>query len=207
MFAKILSRHRRTLLLAPLLFSFSAAFGSSDIENSLVEAVDPDADADPKKYDSVVDHAAPELSLDERLQAIKREALALNRDLLILKEELQFPANTQVAVFLSVDAANLFSLDAVNVKIDDKVVANHLYTEKQTSALVRGGIQKLHLGNIKAGEHELVAVFTGRGPRGRDFRRAASYQFTKGNNAKYLELKITDSDRSKQPEFEIKDWD
>lgn len=150
---------------------------------------------------------AEQATLDQRLQSIKKDALALNRDLRILKEELQFPANTQVAVFLSVDAANLFELDAVNVKVDDKVVANHLYTEQQLDALVRGGIQKLHLGNIKSGEHELVAVFTGRGPKGRDFRRAASYEFVKGNNAKYLELKITDSNKSKQPDFEIKDWE
>lgn len=146
-------------------------------------------------------------TLDAQLQALKKEALALNRDLFILKEELQFPANTQVAVFLSVDAGEFFSLDAVNVKLDNKEVANHLYTAKQTDALKRGGIQKLYLGNIKAGEHELVGVFTGRGPKGRDFRRAATLTFDKSSSAKYLELQIVDADKSNQPEFIIKEWD
>lgn len=146
-------------------------------------------------------------SLDDQLQALKKEALALNRDLFILKEELQFPANTQVAVFLSVDAGEFFALDAVNLTIDKKEVANHLYTAKQLDALKRGGIQKLHLGNIKAGEHELVAVFTGRGPKGRDFRRATSLVFEKSSSAKYVELQIVDSDKANQPEFIAKEWD
>lgn len=146
-------------------------------------------------------------SFDQQLQALKKEALALNRDLFILKEELQFPANTQVAVFLSMDAGNLFALDSVNVKIDGKLIANHLYTEKQLDALVRGGTQKLYLGNLKAGEHEIVAVFTGRGPKGRDFRRATAYSFEKGSDAKYIELKIKDSEKLKQPDFSIKDWE
>ena len=153
------------------------------------------------------DAAKDSATLDAQLQALKKEALALNRDLFILKEELQFPANTQVAVFLSVDAGEFFSLDAVNVKLDNKEIANHLYTAKQTDALKRGGIQKLYLGNIKAGEHELVSVFTGRGPKGRDFRRAASLSFDKSSGAKYLELQIVDSDKSNQPEFVIKEWD
>lgn len=147
------------------------------------------------------------LSLDEQLQALKKEALALNRDLFLLKEELQFPANTQVAVFLSLDVGNFFDLDAVNVKLNGKVVANHLYTEKQLDALKRGGIQKLHLGNLKTGEHELVAVFTGRGPKGRDYRRATSHNFSKSSSAKYLELKVVDSAKLNQPEFSVKDWE
>ncbi len=151
--------------------------------------------------------AQPALTLDEQLQALKKEALKLNRDLFILKEELQFPANTQVAVFLSVDAGEFFALDAVNVSLDGKEVANHLYTAKQLSALQRGGIQKLHMANVKAGEHELVAVFTGKGPRGRDFRRATAHSFSKGSNAKYLEVQIIDSDRTNQPDFVVKEWE
>jgi len=148
-----------------------------------------------------------EKTLDEQIQMLKKEALRLNRDLFVLKEELQFPASTQVAVFLSVDAGKLFSLDAISIKIDNKQVTHHLYTKKQLDALLRGGIQKLYLGNIKAGEHELLAVFTGKGPKGRDYRRAAELTFNKKSSAKYLELTIVDSDKTKQPEFSIKEWE
>ena len=151
--------------------------------------------------------AAGDQALDEALQQLKKDVLELNRDLFILEEELLFPANTQVAVFLSLDVGEFFQLDAVNVKIDDKDVASHLYTEKQVDALVRGGIQRLYLGNIKSGEHEIVAVFTGRGPNGRDFRRATSLSFEKMPDAKYLELQIKDSTKLHQPEFFVKEWE
>lgn len=147
------------------------------------------------------------IALDEALQQLKKDVLALNRDLFILKEELLFPANTQVAVFLSLDVGEFFDLDAVNVKIDGKHVASHLYTSKQLDALVRGGVQRLYLGNIKNGEHEIIAVFTGRGPKGRDYRRAVSLDFEKNANAKHLELTIKDSEKILQPEFAIKVWE
>jgi len=42
-------------------------------------------------------------SLDTRIQSLKQEAMELNRDLLVLEEELLFPASTQTAVFVSID--------------------------------------------------------------------------------------------------------
>ena len=151
--------------------------------------------------------AVADPSLDESLQQLKQDVLGLNRDLFILKEELLFPANSQVAVFLSVDVGQFFSLDAVNVEIDGKKVASYLYTDKQVNALVRGGVQRLYMGNVKNGEHEIVAVFTGRGPNGRDFRRATSLEFNKGSEAKYLELAVHDSKKTLQTDFVINEWE
>lgn len=146
-------------------------------------------------------------SLDDALQALKKDVLALNRDLFILEEELLFPSNTQVAVFLSLDVGEFFKLDAVSVTVNEKEVASHLYTERQLDALVRGGMQRLYLGNLKSGQHEIVAVFTGRGPNDRDFRRATSLTFEKTTAAKKLELLIKDETRLYQPEFSIVEWD
>ena len=100
-------------------------------------------------------------SLDEQIQSLKQDVLALNRELFILEEELLYPANTQVAVFLSLDIGEFFSLDSVQLKIDDKVVSNYLYTPREVAALHQGGVQRLYMGNLKSGEHELVAIFTG----------------------------------------------
>ncbi|MFM2288572.1 MAG: hypothetical protein RL684_1715 [Pseudomonadota bacterium] len=145
--------------------------------------------------------------LDEQIQDLKKQVVDLNRDLFVLEEELLFPANTQVAVFVSMDVGDFFGLDSVTLKIDDKDVSNYLYTPRETAALLKGGVQRLYVGNLKAGEHELVAFFTGKGPNERDYRRGASIRFEKGIGAKYLELKITDKVRRQQPEFEIRDWE
>ena len=146
-------------------------------------------------------------ALDEQIQDLKQSVVDLNRDLFVLEEELLFPANTQVAVFLSMDIGEFFGLDTVTLKIDNKEVSNYLYTPREVAALVKGGVQRLYVGNLKSGSHELVALFTGKGPNDRDYSRGASTKFEKGVGAKYLELRISDRVRSQQPEFEIKDWE
>ena len=152
--------------------------------------------------------SAPEArTVDQDVQALKKELVDLNRDLFRLEEELLYPASTQVAVFLSVNLGTFFALDSVKLELDGKEVANYLYTEREVEALHRGGVQKLYLGNLKAGEHELVAVFTGKGPHERDYRRGTTVRFEKAVGAKYVELRITDREASLQPEFAVRQWE
>jgi len=152
--------------------------------------------------------ASPETrGLDQEIQDLKKDVVDLNKDLFILEEELLFPANTQVAVFLSLDVGQFFAVDAVQLKLDQKEVINYLYTPREVDALLKGGVQRLYLGNLKVGAHELVAFFSGKGPNARAYKRGASLRFEKGVGAKYLELKIDDRQRKLQPEFEIKDWE
>jgi hypothetical protein len=146
-------------------------------------------------------------SLDEQIQDLKKDVVDLNKDLFMLEEELVFPANTQVAVFVSMDVGDFFALDSVSLKIDSHEVSNYLYTPREVTALLKGGVQRLYVGNLRSGQHELIALFNGKGPHERAYRRAASVRFEKGVGAKYLELKITDHERAQQPEFEIKDWE
>jgi hypothetical protein len=145
-------------------------------------------------------------ALDERIQDIKSDVIKLNRDLLVLEEELLFPANTQVVLFVSLDVGKMFELDSVQVKIDDKLIANYLYTPLEVQALHRGGVQRLYLGNLRAGEHEIVAFFTGGGPHARDYKRGTTIKFTKDTQAKFVELRIRDSQAKLQPEFDVKVW-
>lgn len=149
--------------------------------------------------------AAPQ-RLDERIQDVKGDVIRLNRDLLVLEEELLFPANTQVAVFVSMDVGKMFELDSLQLKLDDKLVASYLYSPLEVQALHRGGMQRVYLGNLKSGEHEVVAFFTGKGPHVRDYKRGAMLRFDKGTEPKYIELRITDSMGKLQPEFDIKVW-
>ncbi|MEM7611421.1 MAG: AraC family transcriptional regulator [Pseudomonadota bacterium] len=145
--------------------------------------------------------------LDSEVQDLKKQVLALNRELFLLEEELLFPANSQVAMFVSMDVGNFFALDSVQVKVNGKEVANYLYSEREVEALIRGGVHRIHIDNLKAGEHELVAFFVGKGPQGRDYKRGAQLRFEKGLGAKYMELRISDRQSKLQPEFIISEWD
>jgi hypothetical protein len=151
--------------------------------------------------------AAGTRALDQQIQDLKKDVIDLNRDLFVLEEELLFPANTQVAVFVSMDVGDFFALDSVSLRIDNREVINYLYTPREVAALIKGGAQRLYVGNLKAGGHELVVLFNGKGPNDRYYRRGANLKFEKGVGAKYLEVKITDHARAQQPEFEIKDWE
>lgn len=144
--------------------------------------------------------------LSERVEDLKKAALELNRDLLILEEDLLFPANTQVAIYVSVDIGRYFTMDAIRLMIDGEMVASHLYTEKQNSALSRGGVQRLYLGNLKTGQHQITAFFHGYGPDGREYKRGASYTLNKDQSPTMLEVRIQDWITRMQPTFKFKEW-
>jgi hypothetical protein len=173
----------------------------------------PVPDEAPAPADTAPAPAAPDAppsdfkTLDQEVQGLKKDVIDLNKDLFVLEEELLFPANTQVALYVSMDVGTFFALDSVTIKIDNKEVKNYLYTAREADALLKGGVQQIYLGNLKVGKHELVAFFTGKGPIERDYKRGATISFDKGVGAKYLELKITDRVAKHQPEFAIKDWE
>ncbi len=156
---------------------------------------------------ALADSATELAALDQESQALKKSVLELNRDLFVLEEELLYPSNTQVAVFVSMDVGEYFALDSVELSVDGKNVSNYLYTERELKALLRGGVQQLYVGNLKVGEHELVAVFTGQGPHERDYRRGATLVINKNIGSKYVELKISDREKQLQPEFVVREWE
>jgi hypothetical protein len=151
--------------------------------------------------------ALEEGSLDAQIEALKKAVLSLNRDLFILEEDLLFPPNTQFSVFLSMDAGTFFSLDSVQLKINDKNIANHLYTERELAALKRGGVQRLYIGNLPSGEHEIIAIFTGVGPKGRDYRRGQTVVIEKTTEPQFVEFMIADDTGKEQPQFDVRIWE
>jgi len=143
-------------------------------------------------------------NLADQIESLKQAMVNLNRDLFILEEDLLFPASTQVAVYLSMDIGEYFGLDAVEIRIDGEVKTYYLYTERQVNALYRGGVQRLYVGNVNQGEHELTAYFVGIGPEKREYKRAVSVSFNKEEDPVALELNVIDSTQKQQPLFEAK---
>jgi hypothetical protein len=200
------------LLLVFACVAMPVAFAQAPLTAEPPPAAAPAADAAAPPADAAApsDAATPPpdtRGLDQEVQGLKKDVVDLNRELFVLEEELLFPANTQVAVFVSMDVGDFFALDSVTLKIDQKEVINYLYTPREVEALLKGGVHRLYLGNLKVGKHELVAFFSGKGPNDRDYKRGATLKFEKGIGAKYLELKINDRQRKQQPEFEVKDWE
>lgn len=159
------------------------------------------------KADDATAEQTEALPVAKSVEALKRQVIQLNRDLFILEEDLLFPANTQFAVYLSLNTGQFLQLDSVKLKVDDEIVAAHLYTERQIKALQRGGMQRLHLGNLKTGDHEVTVFVEGIGPDKRSYKHAASLNMNKGTDVKALEVRIQDQSANFQPTVEIVEWD
>jgi hypothetical protein len=147
---------------------------------------------------------AQQSELAEEIESLKQAMINLNRDLFILEEDLLFPASTQVAVYLSMDVGEYFALDSVELRIGDETATQYLYTERQVNALYRGGVQRLYVGNVGQGSHQLTAFFIGIGPQGREYKRAVTLEFEKTDEPLAVELEIVDSTSKQQPLFNAK---
>ena len=144
--------------------------------------------------------------LDKDLADFKREVLEVNKRLLLLEEELLFPADTQVGVYVSLDVGHFFEPDSITLELDGDVIASHLYTEKEVRALRNGAVQRLAVANVKNGNHALVAFVTGDGPQGKEIRRGVNGQFEKGHGRHFVQLHIEDDSAKQQPRFRFRDW-
>ena len=137
--------------------------------------------------------------LDEQVQDIKKDVLNLS------EEKLLFPSNTQVSLFVSMHKGDDFRLDSVQLKLDDKVVAQHLYTFRELEALQMGGVQRLYTGNIVTGEHELVVSYIGKAPAGGEYTRSGTYRISKDVGPKFVEIKIAGPESTEQ-DLQFRDW-
>lgn len=143
--------------------------------------------------------------LDEQVQDIKKDVLQLTSELTRLEEKLLFPSNTQVSLFVSLTGAKGFVLDSMQIKLDNKIVSQHLYTYKELEALRLGGVQRIYTGNIKTGDHDLVASFIGRSKSGNEYQRSGNFIVTKAVGPKFVEIQITGDSASDQT-VSFKDW-
>ena len=143
--------------------------------------------------------------LDEQIQEVKADVLGIAAELSRLEEKLLFPSDTQVSLFVSLPPAGKFRLDAVEIQIDGKPVAHHLYTYKELEALRQGGTQRIYTGNIRRGEHELRVSVLGKLESGAEYRQSSSFKLTKGVGPKLAGITVSGPGGGDQA-IALKDW-
>jgi len=127
--------------------------------------------------------------LDEQVQDIKKDVLAISAELQLLEEKLLYPSTSQVSLFVSMGKEAGYSPDAVQIKLDGKKVAYHIYSFKEVDALRRGGVQRIYTGNIQSGNHQLdVSVIGKKG--GSKTKRKMTYTIKKGVGPKLVEISL-----------------
>ena len=128
--------------------------------------------------------------LDEQVQEIKTDVLAISTELNQLEEKLLYPSNTQVALFIALADGETFRLDSVEIELDGRQVAHHIYTFKELEALQKGGVQDIYTGNIRAGDHDLQVSVQGKSKGGNDFQKTERYQVNKDVGPKIVEISL-----------------
>ncbi len=144
-------------------------------------------------------------SLDEQVQGLKEEVIKINRELLLLQEKLLFPSSSQISVFISLKSSTKFSLDAIELKLDNRPIQKYIYTFRELEALHKRGVHRLYTGNLAVGKHQLVVTISGRTPGNNTYTRHASFVLEKAIGPKLVELRVISSNGG-QPTIKIKEW-
>lgn len=128
--------------------------------------------------------------LDDEVQDVKAAALDIAADLNLLEQQLLYPPATRVTVSLALDRGEEVELSAVEIRIDGELAAHHVYSAAQQEALRKGGVQSLYTGNVAAGTHELGVRIIGRLTGGSGFEQTGNHRFSKGDDAKTLDIRF-----------------
>ncbi|KGJ97144.1 hypothetical protein [Thalassotalea sp. ND16A] len=145
--------------------------------------------------------AAAAENVEQQLQQLKADVVDIASELQLLEEQMLYPQTEQLAVYVSIDAGNSFTLSAVKLVIDGENVATSQYDDIQIDALQRGGIDRMFMGEIDVGEHVVTAFFSGTDSQGNKLKRGLSTTVHKTSAANALELKIGYNATALQPQF------
>lgn len=144
--------------------------------------------------------------IDQEVQAIKQEILDINRDLSSLEEELLYPPEHRLTVFLSLSSGTTLDLKVLRIYLDEDKLVDHEYSNAEVEALRKGGVHKAYIGSIRKGEHVLQAQLRGTGSKDRVFDIVNGATFTKRKSAKYVELRVSESSLARVPRLTIQSW-
>ena len=131
--------------------------------------------------------------LDEQVQEIKSDALSIAAELNRLEEKLLYPSGTQVAIFIALAKGEQMRLDAVRLQIDGHLVAHYIYSFKELEALRKGGVQRIYVGNVATGDHQLEVLVDAKLEDGKDFSRTEHLTFRKEVKPKLVGLTLAGS--------------
>ena len=151
--------------------------------------------------------AAAADGLDEELERLNAEIANHSERVFALEQKVLHPANTRLAVFLTLQNRDALDLDSVELFVNGQPVASHLYSERERASLERGGIQQLFTGNLANGEHELKTVITARSADDDFVRRESIHRIRKRPGVLRLQLSLEARAPDYEPRVSFMEWE
>ncbi|MEC7727203.1 MAG: AraC family transcriptional regulator [Pseudomonadota bacterium] len=136
--------------------------------------------------------------VDPSIEQLKSRIADHSAQVFALEQELLYPADSRLSVFLTLASRDALDLDAIELFVDDKPVVSHLYSPREQDALEEGGVQQLFKGNLANGEHALKVVITARAGDDRFVRRETVHRFQKRPGTLRMQVSLD----AKAPDFE-----
>ena len=131
-------------------------------------------------------------------QDIKSDVLSIGAELNQLEEKLLTRPVPRLQ-FVSVAKGDMMRLDAVRLQIDGRLVAHHIYSAKELEALRKGGVQRIYIGNVATGDHQLEVLLDGKADGGADFSRTEHFTVRKEVKPKMVGLTLAGPGTSTTP--------
>jgi tetratricopeptide (TPR) repeat protein len=98
---------------------------------------------------------------DQDLQALKDEAIRLNRDIQSIEQAMLNPDQTRTSLYVSVKVPG-FLLDDISVRINENDAVTRAYSDSEARAFLKGdGWHRLLRLRLEPGTYRLQATFTG----------------------------------------------
>jgi hypothetical protein len=93
----------------------------------------------------------------------------------------------------------------MRIQIDGQLVAHYIYSFKELEALRKGGVQRIYVGNVTTGDHQLDVLVDGKRDGGADFSRTAQFTFRKDVKPKLVGLTVGGANSGDTP-IVLGDW-
>ena len=150
--------------------------------------------------------AVEETQFSQKVNDLKKSVLELNKNLYQLEDELLNPSTTKAAMYFSLSMGEFFEPVSIQVDVDNKPLASHLYSKQQISALKEGAVQPLKNFNLGPGVHELKIIVKGKDANGKQKELVSETQIQKNEKPLYLEIKVSDNESEQASELLVQQW-
>ncbi|MCM0611858.1 AraC family transcriptional regulator [Marinobacter sediminum] len=144
--------------------------------------------------------------IDDEIEQLRAAVSDHSAQVYALEQKLLHPADTRLAVFLTLGTRDSLDLDSVELFVNGKPVASHLYSERERGSLEEGGIQQLFTGNLPNGAHELKTIVTARSANDHFVRREAIHRFQKQPGTLRLQVSLDARAPDYEPRVSFVEW-
>ncbi|WP_419810399.1 hypothetical protein [Bacterioplanoides sp.] len=144
--------------------------------------------------------------LQQDVQAVKQAVLELNKDLYELEQNLLSPATTRAAFYVSLAYGEFFEPLSIEISAQDVTPIQHIYTERQVSALRRGAVQPLAQFNLGPGKHLFHVLVRGVDHLGQARELMIHQEVEKTAQPLLMEILISDQQAQANATAQLRTW-